>query len=538
MSPAPNEPRKSQRKSGFALIMVLGFAAVVAVFTAAIGSQAAFNLRIASSRGESDLASYASTTGTQLALSMLREPTDPDWLEYDGVLGVTMRATQSASIVHVYHNIGALSNAVEFAPPNVPRDEQTAIPPDNFYIISVGVVKPQYDENPSSPTFGDLTGGTEHQAVTMGSTLTSSFPLMANAVFGYEEVDIQGKIDHFDSRDGVPFAAHPKDGYPEASVATADTQASKITIGPTAEVDGYALLGDTATDPDLENLVNAIGPGRVAKSPKKNPNPKSAFGRSHQGPASNSTWTNGIGGAVGFLAAPQGLKDMVPDPNRVDQVLPAATYTTNLNLDEGKLYLQTGNLTFSGAGANFTVIDTNGDGEVEDVVLLVDGNIEFTNCTVGKDTPPRRVKIFSLDRVAPGTATITMTDSEVSALIGSNTAEATLTRAVHWGAILANKVTVDVDSTIHFDVAFRDPLLVADTFGYYIVGSVSSPGSSVGTGNLGQGNGPGATAPAAPATTSASAPALAPAPSGCGGCGCGGGSMMLGLKAREEVAAY
>ena len=182
------------RKRGFALVFVMAFAAIIVVFTASVGAQATYNLRLANHRGEVDRAYYSAQTGTQLILSLLREPPaadpmdyngdgiDGSWLGEDGSLRLAIESTNSEAIAHVYHNIQGYSNAQTTAP------DGTTIPEDHFYIISIGVVNGIYDAD------GDLQSGTEYEATTMGATLDPSFPITPHAIFGYESINIDGVV--------------------------------------------------------------------------------------------------------------------------------------------------------------------------------------------------------------------------------------------------------------------------------------------------------------------------------------------------------
>ena len=54
-------------KRGYGLVVVLGFAAVLAVFTAAIGAQASYSLGAVSRRGQTDQAYYGAYNTAHLA---------------------------------------------------------------------------------------------------------------------------------------------------------------------------------------------------------------------------------------------------------------------------------------------------------------------------------------------------------------------------------------------------------------------------------------------------------------------------------------
>ena len=223
-----NLPKVRRKKlGGFALVFVLAFAAIVAVFTATAGAQAAYNLHLASGRGQTDRAYYAANTGTQMILGLLREPpvdydydgdgVEGTWLGEDGSLYFSMEKSQSEAFAHVYHNIKGYDHAVTEAP------DGTKIPPECFYIISLG----NLDGNPSD---GMATpGGVQYNQATMGSTLTPSFPILPQAAFAFETLTItDAVVDHFNSASGPgPWMASGNASapisskkLPEASVAT------------------------------------------------------------------------------------------------------------------------------------------------------------------------------------------------------------------------------------------------------------------------------------------------------------------------------
>src|SRR5690349_1264432 len=101
-----------KRSRGFGIVLILGFAAILAVFTAGIGAQAAGNLQSVQQRGETDRAYYASYTGVQMTVGLLREPppSQPDWLAYDRSLQLPLDST-SFCLAHLYHNIPTLPGA-------------------------------------------------------------------------------------------------------------------------------------------------------------------------------------------------------------------------------------------------------------------------------------------------------------------------------------------------------------------------------------------------------------------------------------------
>ncbi len=528
-------------KKGFALVFIMAFTAVITVFTASVGAQASFNLRMATQRGEADRAYYSAQTGTQLILSLLREPPptldyDGDgnpgsWLGEDGSLNLSIDSTQADALAHVFHNIQGYPNAVTTAP------DGTTIPPDHFYIVSVGVVNGIYDAD------GDLQSGTEYEATTMGATLNPSFPITPYAVFGFNSIDINGDIAHFDSRGATPWvvangggATHMDCPFPEASVGISTTSEANVTIGDEADIDGHILFGVGTADAERNNESAAIGglTGGAA------PNVPAVGTTTKYGDPGAVTATSGgsqphVNGEIDALLSNQTVVDMTPEPSDVEQTF-SSGYSGSYTLEEGKLYLKQGDLQVVGP-STITVNDSNGDGEIEDAILLVEDDIRFLNVQIGSNgspppaTPPRNLKVYSL---GTGT-TFRMENSEAFCLVAGNDLTAEIvTDSTLWGAILANDVTVDDTSAVNFDVMLRDPTLIADIYGYYLTGSSITSGARVATGTLGP---TGTTAPApAPAPAPAAAPAAAPAPApapapatGCG-CGCGCGSMLMMQK--------
>lgn len=514
----------SAKKSrlGFALIFVLGFAALMAVFTAVIGSRAQFNLQLAEKRGRSSMSRYASMTGTQLALSMIRQPppASADWLYTDGAIGARLTAAKAEAIAHAYHNISALPNAVNNAP------DGTVIPPNGFYIISVGVVDPVYDES------FNLVGGSVHEAVTMGSSLVPSFPTMPQAAFAFGELNVNGTVDHFDSR--VNFVARPFGTNPEASVATAQLLADAVNLGASASVDGHVLLGDLAENIEITKLADKISVG----TPAETDNPPNPYGPQPANSPARTAATDRISGAASRLQTPKELPLMEPRPDQVDFTWTAGSHSGVIVLEEGSIYHQTGNLVFN-PGTKVTVRDSNDDGIVDDTLILVENNITITGAELNSGNPPRQLKIFSYAK--DGDADISISNSEVYALVagGKNVDTTVVGDATVWGAVMGRDVTVD--GTVHYDVALRDPLELADIYGLTLGGVVVTNGSTVPTGDLAApiGGPPdlGTTGTTGTPTTGTTTGGTTTTGGGGGGCGCG--SMMMGMKMRElEMSSY
>ena len=176
--------KKSTSKRGFGLVIVLGFAAVLAVFTAAVGAQASFALNTVSRKGQADQAYYGAYTGIQLAVSFLKEPPLNQDFDGDGVIGDNWLLTDRKVLLdmengvtaasRLYHNLDGLPGGIQDfvdldgdgANDNAPPD-LTDVPPDHFYVMAVGVTE----------------SGVEAEAVTMGSVLAPNFPVLTHAAF-------------------------------------------------------------------------------------------------------------------------------------------------------------------------------------------------------------------------------------------------------------------------------------------------------------------------------------------------------------------
>ena len=110
-------------KRGYGLVVVLGFAAVLAVFTAAIGAQASYSLGAVSRRGQTDQAYYGAYTGIQMTIALLREPPQgvdfnddgiygDSWLEMDRKVRLMMPNGVEAA-ARLYHNLNGFAGGVD-----------------------------------------------------------------------------------------------------------------------------------------------------------------------------------------------------------------------------------------------------------------------------------------------------------------------------------------------------------------------------------------------------------------------------------------
>lgn len=528
-------------------MFVMVFAAVITVFTAAVGAQAAFNLKLANQRGETDRAYYAAQTGTQLILSLMREP-PPDldydgdgnigtWLGEDGSMQLTSPSTKSEAIAHVYHNIQGFDHATTTAP------DGTVIPPDHFYIISVGVVNGVYDAS------GNLQSGVSYEANTMGASLNPSYPIIPFAIFGFTGVDIDGSVSHFDSRvpttptagswgpsDGGAGTGKPMDcPYPEASVAVNATSDTDVVIGPNAKIDGSILFGSATTDIVRQQESDDISVAHGGSAGNGPPHPPAhsphgyAYGQTKKlanvSPVGDDPILNGV---IDVLQEDKST-NIAPDVDPADY---ASTYSSgysgNFNLQEGQVYYVDGNM-YVGASQSININDTNGDGKIDDVVIIVKDNIDFNGANIGANglTPPRHIKIYSQN----GT-TFNMVNSNAFCMVaGPHLAADIDGTSTLWGAVIADTVKLHTGGAVNFDVALRDPIAVADIYGFYLTGANIASGANVATGSMGPWGTSAAPAPA-PATaapapaTAAPAPAPAPATTTGGCCGCGCGSML------------
>ncbi|MCA9779645.1 MAG: hypothetical protein KC800_23115, partial [Candidatus Eremiobacteraeota bacterium] len=466
------ETSTSSLKKGYALVLVLGFAAVLAVFTASIASQTALNLRSTERRTQTDLAYYAAQTGTQFIISLLYDPPPPDDYDEDGYVGtwlgedrsarVIMDATDSEAIAHLFHNLQGIPGGVSTAP------DGTVIPPDYIYITSLGVVNGQYDSD------GNLTGGVQHRVTTMGSTLAPDYPLMPQAIYAARRATINGTIDHFDSRQAVPAAppyfpywggssVGPMDcPYPDASVVVdQDTFAGNVTLGPNAHIDGHLLLSPSAAQTELENL--ALSPQFAAPRPMLG----GVFQFSEANVHAHAGDNDKVNGFVGNLPFPRTPFQIDLNQVQLDGTFPSGDGTISggetLNLQEGGIYLQEGFLAVQNGG-QVVVQDTNGDGEIDDTILLVEGNITISDSPKGVngDAPPHRLKLFSLESGSQ----FQMTNSEAFCLVAGNDLTIDIDgSSILWGAVIGNEVTLQDGALLHFDVAMRDPQEVARVFG-------------------------------------------------------------------------
>lgn len=524
------------------MLFVLAFAAVVVVFTAAMGSQATYNLRLASTRGQSDRAYYAANTGTQVILSLLREPpepTDPDmvplglpadwsWLANDCSAIIPMPSTNSDAFAHLYHNIQGFPNATASAP------EGTPIAPDNFYIVSVGVVNGEYDA-----ATGDLDGGVRYEQATMGATMAPSFPIMPHAAFSFDELTIDGLVDHFNSKDGPgPYTRNTDETLPEASIGTELTDATKVKLytDPVANADatlkifGNVLLGNLADTSDLTALQTSLSTLPGGGPSVAGPNIVHQFARA--GVDVYGTAGAKVTGKIDKLPAQKVMLNMDATLDKIEQVFPAGySAGSDLTLKEGKLYKHQQDLVITGS-RQITVIDDNGDGEIGDAILLVEGNVTFDGATgVNFNLPPRRLKIYSLntyDADGDGKSRFEARNgTEAFALVAGKDMNVDIDGTSEiWGAVLGHSVNVRPGGAIHYDVTLRDPVRVAGVYGFTIGSSTIVTGVGVALSTLGA---PAGTTTGTSGTGTSGTGTSGTTTTGCG-CGCGGGSMLMMQK--------
>ena len=522
-------PRKKRHLRGFALIFVLAFAAIIVVFSAVAGSQASFNLKLVSNRGQSDRAYYAATTGTHLILSMLREPppADPDpWLSHDSSLEWPM-SNNTDMFAKVFHNLEGFDHATPEAP------DLTKIPPGCFYIVSLGVVNGRFEG-------GEIVGGVRYEQTTMGTTLRPSYPLLPHAAYAYDRLTIEDAIvDHFDSRNGsAPWqSSHYStsasvQARPEASVATelkelGSPNAIQVT-GTSAKIYGNVLMGSGTSDADLTALASSLPgtPPRATDTPDTRARP---FGV--PGTGSSGVETRAIVGRVDVLTSTKIPPDMNYSADRVEML----TGSLPATLAEGKIYLRPNDLDVSGV---LNVVDTNGDGKIEDTIVLVERNITFrSGSQINRNSPPRQLKFYSLDTAGSGTTFIAQSGSKDNfCLVSGANLDVTLeSDSELWGAVFGKRVFLKPTSQLHYDVVLRDPTILADTYDFQLSSSVVSPGASVNPGDL-RASGA-ATGGTSGGTSGGTVGGTGGGTVGGGcGCGCGGGSMLMMEKQMEMQA--
>ncbi len=414
-------------RRGFGLVVVLGVAAVLAIFTGAIGANAAMNLRSVTRQSKVDQAHYAAYTGIQLSMACIKEPPiDPvtllpiPWLETDPSIIVQLRDNISCT-ARTYHNIEGMNGRLSTA------DDGTNIPPNCFYIVSVGSVSQTISASSSS----------------MGAIVAPLFPIIDHAVFGSSLVQVNGTVDHFDSA-SLPPTISPTCAIPGAPVGTNATAAASLQVGATAHIDGNLHLGAGAPTTDADALTAMLA--------------------------------GGLGtGTSTVLGTPKAMPNAIR-PDTATALVPAIGGFT---LDGGRSYHVAGNLTLDNAQ-----IQLNGSGNA---VLFVDGNITITNSpNLTAPQRPERLKIFCLDPAG----TFSMTGStgyfvlagngNFQAMIGSSTPPgAGVLDSQLYGAVLADSVTVNEGSAVHFDVALADPARVGSVGDFFIISMTSSGGQAL-----------------------------------------------------------
>lgn len=521
MSKKLQASRLLKTKRGFGLVVVLGIAAVLAIFTGAIGANAAMNLRSVTHESLMDEAHYAAFTGIQLSMGCIKEPPPgrEDWLETDPSIALQIKSNVSCT-ARTYHNLDGLAGQTPVA------DDGTKIPLNNFYIVAVGTVAQNVTATSSS----------------MGAIVSPLFPPLDHAVFGNSSVLVNGVVDHFSSS-VTPMAADPACSVPEAPIGSNSANLSDFQLGSATHVDGELHLGPGASSGDVTTLEGA----RVAVN------------------------VNGQPTATGPASSLPAAKAM-PDLSAPDAATTLAPSTSGFTVSSGRCYVINGNLTLSNA-----TITVNGTGNA---LVFVNGNISISdspNLTV--EQRPEKLKIYCLDP----NGSFTMVNSKgyfvvagngnFSATVGSSTPPgAGVFDSELYGAVLADRVTVNEGSAVHFDQALADPTRVGTASDFFITGITSTGGESVpnaqltAPGALAGGPGPPPPAPPAPPAPVPPAPAppgpappappgpVPPAPAppapvppppapappppppptttgGCGCCGCGGGSMAVDMAA-------
>lgn len=524
---------KKAPSRGFAILLVLGMAAVLAVFTAGIGAQAAQNLRTIEKRSQTDLAYYAAYSGIQLCLAYLREPPEdidftgdevPDnWLEEIRSVRVILsseaqgngaRNVQAAA--RVYHNIEGYIGAESTAP------DGTVIPSGHFYIMALGEVDGVYDDDGTM-----ISAGTLVEQTLMGASIAPDFPVMPQAIYAYEQFDLDGEVNHFNSN-GLDQSqgawnkavADFDAGVPLASVAVGSPSAppadAVARIGDDARINGHVYHGpDFPVDQFAGNVPDGIG---SLNSP---PVFGVGSGAVVHGPG-NSTQVTGY---LSELAVPKPMLDVILPDNH--EVLSGG----DLTLVGGKTYYLPTDLRLSGSQSVKVVAPPGADPgeEIEDVVLYVEGDIEFDGpgVKINERTAPRRLKIFSLnsDGSSPTNFTL-MNNAKAYCLVAGNSMVAAIGEDSElWGAVIANDVRLSPGGRVLYDTTLRDPELVANLYGFSVLGTTAAQGA--GSFQLNDVAPP--PPPGAGTTTTTGGTTTTTGGGGCG-CGCGGGSAMLQMK--------
>ncbi|HIB68015.1 MAG TPA: hypothetical protein EYO33_23695, partial [Phycisphaerales bacterium] len=232
------------------------------------------------------------------------------WLAEDASLHLEIPATNAEAKAHVYHNFQGFPNPQPVAP------DGTKIPEDHFYIISVGVVNGVYDAD------GNLKSGIEYEANTMGSTLNPSYPLTPQAIFGYDEIDVDGQVAHFDSSTSGPWAVddggtgtgdHMACPFPEGTVGIATKDDTKMIIRENAKIDGHIIFGVGTPNSEKIDEQTAIASFPGGASPPIATTPLFAYGRSRQ--ISGTPNQPNVNGEIGELVTDPPVVDMNFQPS-------------------------------------------------------------------------------------------------------------------------------------------------------------------------------------------------------------------------------
>lgn len=471
------------KKRGYALLIVLGFAAVLAVFTASMASRTAFGTQTIHARGQVDKASYAAQSGIQATLANLYDPVptlssisggdtqnlaSADWFINNRTVYLDGSEVDMSSMSQVYHNIVGMPGAVDIAP------DETVIPKNFFYIISVGLVGATINEETR-----EFEGGIIREATTIGTIVGPIYPLMPQAIFANGELDLRDTyVDHFDSRTGPKVRNNGAGNglmecdFPEATVVVNHNRLEDVHLS-TARIDGHFLFNKASM-----SILEVFQESHDSPQAPSIVEPAWRYGvpgvYMYNGP--NDT-INGYLGSLTLEGLDQGI-----DLNALEltEVLAktASPYTTRegLVLEEGGIYLQEGDLVVSGYG-EIIVQDSNGDGEIEDTILLVEDDIRFlgSNVLINWDGLPKNLKLYSLNE----NTTFEVQDNQyVCALVTGKKMDIRLTNAEIWGAVMGNNVLMK-NSYVNFDSSLQDPSILVSNFSCRVRGEGSELGIKV-----------------------------------------------------------
>lgn len=475
-------------KSGFGLILVVALAAILAIFTAAVGLRLSTSQQAVSRAGQAEQARYGAEAAIQLALGYFCEPPKFADLDGDGTLGDSwllcdrsVHVTFSNGVeagARLYHNIAGLPGGVGSGVGTSPPDGYV-IPKGNFYILAVG-------QSPS---------GVKSEASTVGNLYSSDFPLMDNAILAREKLTVKGRVDYFDATE-VPPSPRAWTTYPNAGLALNDPSScnplanvaidSKNDPVSTTDIDDFSKInggllfryGDITLAQLNAFVATKSSPSFVIMEPTAF-NPATAQPKD---PGGSLSAYEPLAGYVTWQTYSRDYLDFgVPGLSPIVQALGASVGSdyvvpgSGVELDEGKTYICR-NFESNAASGVLKIKDTNADSKFEAVRIIATGSsIIFDHSSgVNADQLPSKLKILAVST----NCKLTLKDSEINALLAGNDLDIKIENSTVWGALFGKSVELDNVSLLHYPYQLSDREQMVGLAGASLVASTGGGATS------------------------------------------------------------